>query len=147
MNELELRRRVDGLSKKLSENELIPKAMHLAEKFGEGGSTSSEWASAEHSFNQDSVNVHYRVYAMGDREIKISYEDGEVFHTKERVNTPPNPQNPIVLIGNRDIFEVLLYRLGNWEHKISSLYRQATTEVSEDVRNDTAQRFGIKDPR
>jgi hypothetical protein len=142
MKRIELEEAIQEQSDKILNSQLIQKCRVIARDLGEGGFTSEEWASANYDFSNNSIEIHYEVYAMGDEELTVDSNSLEVFSIKERVNNPPKNPNPLIVEVDKKRFEVLLYRPGLWKQEIEKLYSK-TLDITKEELADAKQRYGI----
>jgi hypothetical protein len=142
MNRLRFEHEIRERGRRVAESGLIKNCMTFAEELGKGGSTSAQWASARYDLIDGPVKVHYEVYAMGDREVKVYNGEKLVFEAKERVNTQPKYPNPVIEIEGRS-FELMSYVAGNWENTIARLEAKMKQQVPEEEMKDAGQRFGL----
>jgi len=139
---MELEMTMRDYAEKISESRLIQKCMQIAERFGKGGFTSEEWANERRVFDKESLKIDHEVFAMGDRKLRVYYSGEEVFGVKEKVNDYAKYPNPELKI-DRDRFEILCYKPGDWELMVESIIRKMNEEVQPEELEDVRKRFGI----
>lgn len=184
MKKSQLEQLVKEQGEKIEKLGIIPKSREIAEKLGECKYVSEKWATANYMFVNESLRIDYQVYAMGEREIKIDYTRVDyklhlkgyeefdyttelawhrVFHAKERVASPPQMPNSLIVHDDRRIYEILQFNPDEWMRKLDILYSDINKilrqredkkekeeeaakdpEVPESVLKDLQDRLGIR---
>ncbi|MBX4196710.1 hypothetical protein KW805_03925 [Candidatus Pacearchaeota archaeon] len=143
MKVIELERKIQETAVHIKEARLIPQCIDIAIKLGKGGKTSNgDYANAHYYFSDDNLNIVYHAYGMGDEELTVTSRRNEVFKAQERVNEPVTYPNPEVEF-DKQRFEVLFYRSGEWEKHVNTLYHKIVTDVPQEQLADVKQRLGI----
>ncbi|MFA5887240.1 MAG: hypothetical protein WC852_00835 [Candidatus Nanoarchaeia archaeon] len=152
MRKSELEKLVKEQGEKIEGLGIIPKSREIAEKLGECKYRSREWASEDYVFQDESLRIHYEVYAMGDSEVDITCINDDHYHTYDRVfhakegSTQPQPAHPLFVKDDRRYYEILEYKPGPWTKRIDDLYNGISKTLEARKQEKEKEEALAKDP-